>query len=929
MGVVYEAEELASGRRVALKVLVPELSVSEEAFERFRREARVAASISDSSCVFVFGAHEVDGAPAIAMELCAGETLEHRLAQREPIPIEDALRWTIEILDGLEAAHRAGVVHRDVKPSNCFITSEGRIKVGDFGLSRSLDREVQLTRSGVFLGSPLYASPEQVRGRQVDLRSDLYSVGATLYALLTGKPPYRGENLGEVLARILSESPEPPSRLRKEIPRGLDKVILRAMSREPERRFQSHPELREALREFLQKSSGPAGPLRRFIAYQVDVYLLSLLNLPIIALWKEFDPNAIQLFADQPWRPYSNGLMLTLPAVAFVYFACAEGFFSRTIGKWITGERVVLVGSSTHGVLLRMLRAAVWSTLSVLSTVGILIGGSATWVQIAFGWGIVPLAATLAMLSTMRRRNGWRGVHELVSRTRVVAEPLPFARFVRQKAPPASHLERPDRMPARLGTYATVGRVGRTTSGEFFEASDTGLDRRVWVHLRDPGAPELASERRSLERATRLRWLDGFEERGRRHDVFEAPGGARFLDCCASGGRLSWPVSHGVLSALAQELEGNPPVRISLEQLWIDRSWSLRILDEPLGESVSPERAPLELLSLAASTSFGASSASGMELPPDLPEHAERTVRRLLGLEAPFTSVAEARRSLSEFANRLQGLTWKIRGRQLLLGSGVWILFCGICLISTRLLVIPQARKLVNSEVVLKELGSGRRMTAADLERSAAPTGAEIDADGLRARSILVADFQGRLNTSAAPGVTLELLDLSEEEEALVGRVKEQYGRATSAEIDAARATVESERPPDFDIDNEPGMRRFARMHFVLPLGFSVVWAATAMLSALLVRGGFSLRMTSLAVRDAKGRRAGRLRCVWRALLGALPFLAIYLVPLALMAKEHLAAATVSLVAAVAVHALLVAASLRTPARGWQDRLARTRLVPR
>jgi serine/threonine protein kinase len=205
MGIVYEAEELASGRRVALKVLADELSVSEEAFERFRREARIAASVSDTSCVFVFGAHQVEGSPAIAMELCVGETLDHRIQTGDRVPVADAVRWTMQILDGLEAAHQAGVIHRDVKPSNCFLTAEGRIKVGDFGLARSLERDVQLTRSGVFLGSPLYAAPEQVRGRQVDLRSDLYSVGATLYAVLTGRSPYHGENLGEVLARILSE----------------------------------------------------------------------------------------------------------------------------------------------------------------------------------------------------------------------------------------------------------------------------------------------------------------------------------------------------------------------------------------------------------------------------------------------------------------------------------------------------------------------------------------------------------------------------------------------------------------------------------------------------------------------------------------------------------------------------------------------------
>jgi serine/threonine protein kinase len=170
MGVVYEAEELDSGRAVALKVLAADLSVSGEAFERFRREARLAAAISDAHCVFVYGAHQVEGAPAIAMELVGGETLQEKVARGDTIPIETAVRWIIDVVDGLEAAHRAGVLHRDVKPSNCFVTLDGRVKIGDFGLSRALERDVELTQSGQFLGSPLYASPEQIRGRSVDAR---------------------------------------------------------------------------------------------------------------------------------------------------------------------------------------------------------------------------------------------------------------------------------------------------------------------------------------------------------------------------------------------------------------------------------------------------------------------------------------------------------------------------------------------------------------------------------------------------------------------------------------------------------------------------------------------------------------------------------------------------------------------------------------
>lgn len=926
MGVVYEAEELASGRRVALKVLVVELSLSEEAFERFRREARIAASVSDSSCVFVFGAHVIEGAPAIAMELCAGETLEHRIASGKPVAIEDAVRWTIEILDGLEAAHRAGVVHRDVKPSNCFTTAEGRVKVGDFGLSRSLETDVQLTRSGVFLGSPLYASPEQVRGRQVDLRSDLYSVGATLYALLTSRSPYHGENLGEVLARILSESPQPPSELRKEIPRGLDKVVLRAMSREPAQRFQSHADMREALRGFVGRSSAAASPLRRFFAYMADGWLLSLLHLPLIGVWTHFDPQGVRPHPDLPWRLQSGWLMLAMASIGLLYFGIAEGFFHRTIGKWVTGQRIVTVGDPARGVPPGMVRAVLWFTPGLLALiVGLFLGDAPPWVAVGVGAGL-PLVGTLAMLSTMRRRNGWRGLHELLSRTRVLAEPLPFARFVRQRAPPPSRLEPSGELPARIGVYATVGRVGRTTSGEIFEASDTHLDRRVWIHARDPAAPPLAPERRSMERSTRLRWLDGFEEHGRRHEVFEAPGGARLVDCCAGDGRLSWPMAHGMLSALAEEIDRDPPQRISLDQIWIDRSWSLRILDEPLGEGVFPPREPLELLALAASASLGSSSALDVHLPPDLPVHAEATARRLLGLEAPFGSVAEARRSLSESANRPQGLDWKIRGIQLLLGSGIWICFCAITLISTRLMILPQAREMTASATALEELRFGRRMTVDDLaQEPATPTGPEIDAEGLRARSIVVAQLQARFNR-LGQSITMKL---SAEQAELLAQMKEQFGGATRAEIDAARTLVESEHPPGFDFEDVPSIRIFRRSTLVLPFVFSVLWAATAILGAFLARGGLSLRIVSLAVRDAKGRRAGRWRCAWRAAWTGLPFLALYFAPFLLALTDHTGAATVSIAAAGVLHLLLIGASLRTPARGWQDRLAGTRLVPR
>jgi serine/threonine protein kinase len=201
MGIVYRARELSTNRVVALKVLPYSMQDRETAFDRFQREAILAASISDPRCVFVYGAHSIEGSPAIAMELVEGQTLEHVIQSGEKVPVTQAVRWTIELLEGLEAAHRANVLHRDVKPSNCFLGADGHVKVGDFGLSRSIETQIQLTDPGQFIGSPLYASPEQIRGREVDERSDLYSAAATLYALLTGRhccsiaPPPRSADL--------------------------------------------------------------------------------------------------------------------------------------------------------------------------------------------------------------------------------------------------------------------------------------------------------------------------------------------------------------------------------------------------------------------------------------------------------------------------------------------------------------------------------------------------------------------------------------------------------------------------------------------------------------------------------------------------------------------------------------------------------------
>ena len=233
MGAAFEAEDLESGRRVALKVLSHTLD-SPDARERFFREGRLAASINHPNSVYVFGTEEIGGTPVISMELVAGGTLQDRVTARGPLPVGEAVDAVLQIIAGLEAAQRIGILHRDVKPSNCFRDTDGTVKVGDFGLSISttVRTEPALTAAGAFLGTPAFCSPEQLRGEELNLRSDMYTVGATLFYLLTGRTPFEGKSSVQLLATVLEQHAPSPRKFRPEIPHGLASVVTRCLAKQ-------------------------------------------------------------------------------------------------------------------------------------------------------------------------------------------------------------------------------------------------------------------------------------------------------------------------------------------------------------------------------------------------------------------------------------------------------------------------------------------------------------------------------------------------------------------------------------------------------------------------------------------------------------------------------------------------------------------------
>lgn len=941
MGAVFEAEEHDTGRRLALKVLNHSLD-SPGARQRFLFEGRLAAKLNHPQSVYVFGSDEIQGAPVIAMELIQGGTLQDRVRAKGPMPIQEAVDAILQVVDGLEAAHAVGVLHRDVKPANCFVDAEGRIKIGDFGLSIPKEGrgDLQLTLSGVFLGTPTFASPEQLRGDELDARSDLYAVGVTLYYLLTGKVPFEAASMVQLVAKVL-EKPAPDVRtLRSEVPRALALVIQCCLAKEPKGRYRSYADLRSALLPFSSLLPVPASPFRRFAADCIDKGITTPLHSLLMLL----------LGLSSSLHPV---VWLMGFGMGFVYYILPEGLAGATLGKWLLGLRVVRDGQrQPPGVLRAGVRALVFHYVPLLpfglfmlaypDTLGAdgqanLTGTSLAWFMVA-ALGLYVLLGLL--FCTMRRSNGYAGVHDLLSGTRVIARPTLAHRPILLK--PQETSDEPAPTTSTIGPYHVLANLGSNAAGDWRLGYDPRLFRKVWLCVVPAGTPTVPAARQNIGRPGRLRWLAGRRGPQENWDAFEAPTGQalwQLLD-----GPHDWRHVGFWLLDLSEELasalkDGTLPETLGLESVWITADGRAMLLDQEIphpkplsqrargegfgGTSIATQPGDVEpvkgfLHQVAVATlhgrRIGYDEAQSDAFAFPLPLHVRTVVEGLKKVQRPEVAAAQLQTVLAKptrvTKTRRAGILACCVGISFLLSFSVF----GMVMYTIGL-TKAAAPELIDLQNALQ--------WHSPIFNRAKPTDEQTKALEI----YLAGTHRERINDPDTWTDPYMAKHVQAQQQKAVKEIVARTPPPTEEELKNALAVV----MPRLDSRRSGNVFESMNPLVLLSILFTVstlqYLAFPSVLCALVFRGGLLWRMFGITAVTRNGQPARRWRVCWRNLVAWSP---MFVLPIAMVMLAPLVDdVSVPIICLAVAYAALALASTLAGQRSLPDRLAGTWLVIR
>ena len=896
MGEVYEAEQLEHGRRLALKVVSGRLADSADR-SRFLREGRLAASVNHPNSVYIFGAEEIEGSPVILMELLSGGTLKDRVENDGPLPPAEAVDAILQVISGLDAAHQAGVLHRDVKPSNCFVDAEGTVKIGDFGLSISsrARRPGAFTESGVIRGTPQFAAPEQLKGEPLDVRADIYGVGATLYYLLTGAAPFESDTLTGLIARVVSEEAPSARAAQPGVPSGLDRILARCLAKDPAHRPTDHATLYRELRTFSTETPAAAPLNLRFTAGAIDHVVLFPLT------------GAVAIGASRgSLEAQAAGFLASV-----LYFSILEGRWGASIGKRLCGLRVArTVAPARVDAARAFSRAAVYTAASHASAVALLLmersGPPGQPAAHLAGW-LLSYLLLAVLFSPARRSNGFASFYDLLTGTRVVARgTMTAANLVDVDV---SGLATRVSDVRALGPYRVLEELPTACSDRVFVAHDDALQRRVWIHAAAE-TPALSVTRRELARPCRLRWLAGARRGSEAWDAYEAPDGAPLKAIAPQ----PWRVVKAWLGDLVRELElgaaDGTLTSLSVDRVWISRRGVPILLEWDVAPTPAAELAPdragaqqfLWQLATEALNGRQASDNGGIARP--LPLHARSTLQRLE--DAAFESFAALRAAFEPLMLRADAVSSRRRAASMLFPGLLFLTIAVVSLIVGRFAVLAGSADLphwLDERAALET-----RLPANDPRREA------ID---VYLAAIYGTDLRGARFWNSPGGRARRAWRPS------VERLLERHPTVSSRELGWAVDVLQ----PDLDRRARGGWSAVNSTDLIwMFMVQAVAAAALAAISAFVMSGGIVLRWWGLGVTTGGGSPVSRRRAVVRSIVAWSPLLAsgalIFGIGLPPRHAAAAAAAATLVMTAGAVYAVV------KPERGVQDRLVGTWLVP-